>query len=156
MWMYCDCTNCAMLRRPGGWDAAPSDQPKLAGGGKKRVLSYWCFNPGVAVRDFESHGTHSILLTSGTLSPLSSFATELSIALPVRLENPHVISPKQICVGVLRKGTWVARCVPWPPHALHPLLRWHHVAANVLCDAQRWVQSAVLHTGAAPGQVLIL
>eukprot|EP00041_Stephanoeca_diplocostata_P036359 m.1323962 g.1323962 ORF g.1323962 m.1323962 type:complete len:796 (+) comp24851_c0_seq31:77-2464(+) len=87
-----------------GWDAAPSDQPKLAGGGKKRVLSYWCFNPGVAVRDFESHGTHSILLTSGTLSPLSSFATELSIALPVRLENPHVISPKQICVGVLRKG----------------------------------------------------
>ena len=37
----------------------------------------------------------SILLTSGTLSPLDSFAHELGLDFPVRLENPHVISREQ-------------------------------------------------------------
>lgn len=37
----------------------------------------------------------SILLTSGTLSPLDSFAGELGLDFPVRLENPHVISKEQ-------------------------------------------------------------
>lgn len=37
----------------------------------------------------------SILLTSGTLSPLDSFAGELGLDFPVRLENPHVISSEQ-------------------------------------------------------------
>jgi hypothetical protein len=54
----------------------------------------------------------SILLTSGTLSPLDSFAHELALPFPVRLENPHVIAREQaswqICVGtttnVLLKG----------------------------------------------------
>ena len=38
----------------------------------------------------------SILLTSGTLSPLDSFAAELALPFPVRLENPHVIDPSQV------------------------------------------------------------
>lgn len=38
----------------------------------------------------------SILLTSGTLSPLDSFAHELGLAFPVRLENPHVVSKEQV------------------------------------------------------------
>lgn len=42
----------------------------------------------------------SILLTSGTLSPLDSFAHELGLDFPVRLENPHVISREQVgCYG---------------------------------------------------------
>ena len=42
----------------------------------------------------------SILLTSGTLSPLDSFAHELALPFEVRLENPHVIDKEQ--VGVQR------------------------------------------------------
>jgi Rad3-related DNA helicase len=41
--------------------------------------------------------TCSILLTSGTLSPLDSFAHELQLPFEVRLENPHIIQPSQVC-----------------------------------------------------------
>jgi hypothetical protein len=37
----------------------------------------------------------SVLLTSGTLAPLESFASELQIPFNVRLENPHIIQPSQ-------------------------------------------------------------
>lgn len=41
------------------------------------VMSLWCMNPGVAFRQIASM-THSIVLTSGTLAPLDSFASEVS------------------------------------------------------------------------------
>ncbi|WOL00351.1 regulator of telomere elongation helicase 1 isoform X2 [Canna indica] len=69
-----------------------------------RTLSWWCFNPGLAMQEFIRLGTRSIILTSGTLSPLGSFALELNLDFPVRLENPHVISPDQVWVGVLPSG----------------------------------------------------
>ena len=37
----------------------------------------------------------SILLTSGTLAPMASFAAELQLDFPITLENPHVIDPAQ-------------------------------------------------------------
>lgn len=46
----------------------------------------------------------SIILTSGTLSPMDSFAEELKLDFPVRLENPHVISDNQIWAGVVPVG----------------------------------------------------
>ena len=46
----------------------------------------------------------SILLTSGTLSPLTSFAQELTVPFAIRLENPHVIDPSQVWVAVVGKG----------------------------------------------------
>lgn len=39
----------------------------------------------------------SVLLTSGTLSPLDSFAHELQLGFKFTLENPHVINPNQVC-----------------------------------------------------------
>jgi hypothetical protein len=41
---------------------------------------------------------------SGTLSPLDSFASEFMMKFPVRLENPHVISPHQVPCGALPRG----------------------------------------------------
>lgn len=38
----------------------------------------------------------SIVVTSGTLSPLSSFANELRLPFEVQVENPHVIGPEQV------------------------------------------------------------
>eukprot|EP00002_Diphylleia_rotans_P000223 TRINITY_DN10114_c0_g1_i1.p1 TRINITY_DN10114_c0_g1~~TRINITY_DN10114_c0_g1_i1.p1 ORF type:complete len:548 (+),score=68.82 TRINITY_DN10114_c0_g1_i1:68-1711(+) len=68
-----------------------------------RTLSYWCFRPGITMSQF-SHLPRSILLTSGTLSPMESFAYELDVPFPVRLENPHIIQKEQIWVGVIRSG----------------------------------------------------
>lgn len=38
-----------------------------------------------------SHVARSVLLTSGTLSPLDSFSGELGLDFHVRLEAPHVV-----------------------------------------------------------------
>ncbi|XP_073538970.1 regulator of telomere elongation helicase 1 [Phyllobates terribilis] len=71
-------------------------------GGK--VLSYWCFSPGYTMQDLVRYGVRSIILTSGTLCPLSSFTMEMQIPFPVSLENPHVIEKHQIWVGVVPRG----------------------------------------------------
>ena len=68
------------------------------------VLNLWSFKPGRAMRALGKLRLGSILLTSGTLSPMDSFAHELEIDFPVRLENPHVIDPSQVWVGALPKG----------------------------------------------------
>ncbi|KAM1822970.1 hypothetical protein ACFX13_025632 [Malus domestica] len=73
-------------------------------GKASRTLSWWCFHPGIAMEEFARIGVGSIILTSGTLSPLDSFAQELKLEFPVRLENPHVITPNQIWAGVVPAG----------------------------------------------------
>lgn len=73
--------------------------------GKKRVLNYWCFSTGLAVEEIKKLGVRSIILTSGTLSPMASFKEDLRVPFPIELENPHVIREKeQIWVGALSTG----------------------------------------------------
>lgn len=43
------------------------------------MLSWWCFNPGLAMEEFAKLGVRSIILTSGTLAPLESLAIELNL-----------------------------------------------------------------------------
>lgn len=69
-----------------------------------RTISYWCFAPALAMRELSFLKVRSILITSGTLSPLPSFSMELGLHFPVQLENNHVIQPDQIYVRVLGKG----------------------------------------------------
>ncbi|KAF3450771.1 hypothetical protein FNV43_RR06860 [Rhamnella rubrinervis] len=69
-----------------------------------RTLSWWCFNPGIAMEEFHKLDVGSIILTSGTLSPMDSFAQELKLEFPVQLENPHVITANQIWAGVVPAG----------------------------------------------------
>uniref|UniRef100_A0A8C9TTG6 Regulator of telomere elongation helicase 1 n=1 Tax=Scleropages formosus TaxID=113540 RepID=A0A8C9TTG6_SCLFO len=68
------------------------------------ILSYWCFSPGFSMQELVRQGVRSIILTSGTLSPLGSFTAEMQIPFPVSLENPHVIQRDQIFVSVIDKG----------------------------------------------------
>lgn len=44
-----------------------------------RRVCYWCFNPGLAMKNLCSKGVRSMILTSGTLSPLTSFASDLQM-----------------------------------------------------------------------------
>lgn len=46
---------------------------------EQRKISYWCFNAGIALSGLLRRGVYSLLLTSGTLSPLNSFTAELHL-----------------------------------------------------------------------------
>lgn len=81
--------------KPGGFGAGHGTGP---------TLSFWCFSPGVAMSDLKRRGVKSVVLTSGTLSPMTSFASELGLNFKVRLENPHVIDPGQVWGGVVPVG----------------------------------------------------
>uniref|UniRef100_A0A8C2M8X8 Regulator of telomere elongation helicase 1 n=1 Tax=Cricetulus griseus TaxID=10029 RepID=A0A8C2M8X8_CRIGR len=69
-----------------------------------KVLSYWCFSPSHSMRELVCQGVRTLILTSGTLAPLSSFALEMQIPFPVCLENPHIIDRNQLWVGVIPRG----------------------------------------------------
>ncbi|KJE91589.1 DEAH helicase isoform 6, variant [Capsaspora owczarzaki ATCC 30864] len=83
-----------------GWGSTVHVAPSAAG----RTLSFWCFSPGFAMRDLTKIGVRSIILTSGTLSPLASFGAEMQLPFPITLENPHVISKSQLWCGVVSTG----------------------------------------------------
>jgi regulator of telomere elongation helicase 1 len=69
-----------------------------------RTVSFWCFAPSLAMEELAGLKIRSILVTSGTLSPLPSYSLELGIPFPLTLENPHIISKDQIHVRVVGKG----------------------------------------------------
>merc|ERR1711959_503995 len=54
------------------------------------------------MKDLALQKPKTIILTSGTLSPLPSLATELALSFPVQLENAHVISSEQVWAGVVK------------------------------------------------------
>ncbi|XP_051934803.1 Fanconi anemia group J protein isoform X2 [Hippocampus zosterae] len=66
-------------------------------------LSFWCLNPAVAFSDL-SGTVHSIVLTSGTLSPMGSFSSELGVKFSGQLEANHVINKSQVWVGTVGVG----------------------------------------------------
>jgi regulator of telomere elongation helicase 1 len=57
----------------------------------KRVVNYWCFSTGVALKELTDLGIRSVVLTSGTLSPMEAMKEDLRIPFMVELQNPHVI-----------------------------------------------------------------
>uniref|UniRef100_K3ZQ62 Helicase ATP-binding domain-containing protein n=1 Tax=Setaria italica TaxID=4555 RepID=K3ZQ62_SETIT len=70
----------------------------------KCTLSLWCLNPAVVFREIADL-TLSVILTSGTLSPMGSFASELGVQFEACLEAPHVINvDSQVFAAVLSSG----------------------------------------------------
>ncbi|XP_047329067.1 Fanconi anemia group J protein homolog [Impatiens glandulifera] len=81
-------------RRDGGNDV----------GGWSYSLSMWCLNPSVVFKDL-ANLSMSVILTSGTLSPMSSFSSELGVQFGTCLEAPHVIDAEsQIWAAVVSRG----------------------------------------------------
>ncbi|KAF7270392.1 hypothetical protein GWI33_016626 [Rhynchophorus ferrugineus] len=74
------------------------------GPSKCRILSFWCFSPGFGMDLILSNNIKALILTSGTLAPLKPFISELELNVSVSLENPHIVSPSQICVKILSNG----------------------------------------------------
>uniref|UniRef100_A0A7M4EXB3 DNA 5'-3' helicase n=1 Tax=Crocodylus porosus TaxID=8502 RepID=A0A7M4EXB3_CROPO len=67
------------------------------------MLNFWCLNPAVAFSDL-SDNVRTIVLTSGTLSPMDSFSSELGVKFSIQLEANHVISNSQVWVGTIGAG----------------------------------------------------
>jgi hypothetical protein len=61
---------------------------------KKRVLGFWCFNAGFGFKKLEKLKPRSLIITSGTLSPMQSFEAELGVKFKHQVSYPHVIDPK--------------------------------------------------------------
>ncbi|KAG0096794.1 Fanconi anemia group J protein, partial [Podila epicladia] len=71
---------------------------------KKKEILFWCLNPGVIFRPISTRA-RSVILTSGTLSPLDSFASELQTPFAITLEADHVVDKSHVWAGV----------IPWGP-----------------------------------------
>uniref|UniRef100_A0A674KC95 DNA 5'-3' helicase n=1 Tax=Terrapene triunguis TaxID=2587831 RepID=A0A674KC95_9SAUR len=67
------------------------------------TLNFWCLNPAVAFSDL-SGNVRTIVLTSGTLSPMDSFSSELGVKFTIQLEANHVIHNSQVWVGTIGAG----------------------------------------------------
>ncbi|XP_059127398.1 Fanconi anemia group J protein [Peromyscus eremicus] len=67
------------------------------------VLNFWCLNPAVAFSDINNK-VRTIVLTSGTLSPMKSFSSELGVTFNIQLEANHVVSNSQVWVGTVGSG----------------------------------------------------
>ena len=66
-----------------------------------RTLKILCFNPGFCFKKLTNLQPYTILLTSGTLTPISGIEQELNIRFPIQLENKHIISKEQILFSII-------------------------------------------------------
>lgn len=67
-------------------------------------MCIWCLNAAVAFSDVVQQA-RSVILTSGTLSPMESFAGELGTDFSIRLEANHVVNMrKQVFAGAIMHG----------------------------------------------------
>ncbi|KAL6844607.1 hypothetical protein ACP4OV_025266 [Aristida adscensionis] len=70
----------------------------------KCTMSLWCLNPAVVFQEIADL-TLSVILTSGTLSPMGSFTSELGVQFEACMEAPHVINvDSQVFAAVVSSG----------------------------------------------------
>eukprot|EP00477_Mikrocytos_mackini_P001860 GAHX01002017.1.p1 GENE.GAHX01002017.1~~GAHX01002017.1.p1 ORF type:complete len:735 (-),score=136.31 GAHX01002017.1:52-2256(-) len=67
------------------------------------TVNFWCMNPGVAFNKLHEK-CRSVILTSGTLSPMESFSSELGVDFREKISTPHVVSKEQYLVGSISTG----------------------------------------------------
>ncbi|ESQ34721.1 hypothetical protein EUTSA_v10006615mg [Eutrema salsugineum] len=68
------------------------------------TFSLWCLNPSVVFKDLADVSL-SVILTSGTLSPMNSFSSELGMQFGTCLQAPHVIDVNmQVWAGAISNG----------------------------------------------------
>ncbi|XP_004685076.1 PREDICTED: Fanconi anemia group J protein [Condylura cristata] len=83
--------------------ALPKSKKRLRQKTAVHVLNFWCLNPAVAFSDINGK-VRTIVLTSGTLSPMKSFSSELGVTFTIQLEANHVIDTSQVWVGTIGSG----------------------------------------------------
>ncbi|CAF0756572.1 unnamed protein product [Rotaria sp. Silwood1] len=79
-------------------------RPSIIISKRPKKLHYWCLSPGFAMRQLCMQNTRSILLTSGTLSPIDSFKTQLAIPFDIIIQNDHIIEKNQLFAAILPRA----------------------------------------------------
>lgn len=75
----------------------------------KTELNLWCLNAAVPFKEL-SDSARSIIVTSGTLTPLESFAGELNINFSIAKSLPHVVNvQEQVYTSVVANGPGLVR-----------------------------------------------
>lgn len=67
------------------------------------MIRILCLNPGILFSQL-ARTSHSVVLSSGTLSPMSTFATELGVTFDTLMSAPHVIDSAQVQCYTLTEG----------------------------------------------------
>lgn len=67
-------------------------------------INLLCLDPKVGFQRIVKMNPHSIILTSGTLSPLNSLPLELEVEFNKPLACPHIMSKEQVNGCVLTAG----------------------------------------------------
>ncbi|KAJ1913622.1 hypothetical protein H4219_005131 [Mycoemilia scoparia] len=67
------------------------------------TFALWCMNAGIVFTDLEKEA-YSVIITSGTLSPMETYASELQAPFLVQLEANHVIKSDQVLASVVSHG----------------------------------------------------
>jgi regulator of telomere elongation helicase 1 len=78
---------------------------------KIRTLFVYCFNPGFGFKDIIDAKPNSVIITSGTLSPIEGVESELKCNFNIKLENKHVIDTCQVNFAILTNS--VRRKIPF-------------------------------------------
>ncbi|CAI5715098.1 unnamed protein product [Peronospora destructor] len=103
---YIDDFKLVVVKSKSTWkeNASFRSPTKRNGDGWELKMCIWCLNAAVAFSDIANQA-RSVILTSGTLSPMESFAGELGVDFPIRLEANHVVNMrKQVFIGAVMHG----------------------------------------------------
>lgn len=100
-----DCPQTAPPTTVDGWidGARPYEDADPSRPVWNNTLSFLCLNPAAVFHELRS-AARCIVLTSGTLSPMASFQSELGAQFPIALEANHVIKPDQCWVSCVGRG----------------------------------------------------
>ncbi|KAL3311889.1 Fanconi anemia group J protein [Cichlidogyrus casuarinus] len=67
------------------------------------TLHFWCLDPSIVLTKL-ADSCRSLVLTSGTLSPLDALQAELGVTFSSRLEATHSLRNDRLLVGLISKG----------------------------------------------------
>ncbi|RCN30427.1 DNA repair helicase [Ancylostoma caninum] len=68
------------------------------------VIKFWCFTSAIAMRSLKMNGVRTIIVTSGTLSPLENFTKNIGLEFGSTLENGHAAKGDQVIAAIVGKS----------------------------------------------------
>ncbi|KAK6060587.1 DNA repair helicase [Cooperia oncophora] len=68
------------------------------------VLKFWCFSPSIAMRALKMNGVRTVIVTSGTLSPLANYTQNIGLDFGSTLENKHAAKGDQVIAGLVGRS----------------------------------------------------
>ncbi|KAL1424928.1 hypothetical protein MTO96_019790 [Rhipicephalus appendiculatus] len=99
----------AMVKAPSKKKQTEASRWSSGGGGGgfnaawTHSLNFWCLNPAVAMSDIKDR-VHSLIVASGTLTPMESFESELDMPFKSQLQANHVIPREGVWIGSIACG----------------------------------------------------